>query len=113
LRARDYDKTLRMRKAAENVDPTNPKVASALKGASAMILNALEGEGIVPKKVPKLVKGFEEISQMNFTPNEGFMISRINGTWDIGSILKISPLREIDSLLILRKLQRDGIVKLV
>jgi len=112
LRASDFDKTLRMLKAAQNVDPTNPKVASALKGASAMILNALEGEGIVPKKVPQLVKGFDEISQMNFTPNEGFMISRINGTWDIGSILKISPLREIDSLLILRKLQRDGIVKL-
>ncbi|MFA6956582.1 MAG: DUF4388 domain-containing protein [Thermoanaerobaculia bacterium] len=113
LRASDFDKTLRMLKAAQNVDPTNPKVASALKGASAMILNALEAEGIVPKKVPKLVKDFDEISQMNFTPNEGFMISRINGTWDIGSILKISPLREIDSLLILRKLQRDGIVKLI
>lgn len=112
LRAGDFDKTLRMLKAAQNVDPTNAKVASAIKGASAVIVNTLEAEGIVPKKVPKLVKDFDEISQMNFSPNEGFMISRINGTWDIGSIMKISPLREIDSLLIFRKLQRDGIVKL-
>jgi hypothetical protein len=112
LRTGDFDKTLRMLKAAQNVDPSDARVASALRGASTMIINALESEGIVAKKVPKLVKGFDEISQMNFTPNEGFMLSRINGTWDVGSIVKISPLREIDSLLILRKLQRDGIVKL-
>lgn len=112
LKSGDFDKTLRMLKAAQNVDPTNAKVAAAMKGASAVIMNALEAEGVVAKKVPTLVKGFDEISQMNFTPNEGFMISRINGAWDIGSIVKISPLREIDSLLIFRKLQRDGIITL-
>lgn len=112
LKKGDFEKVLRMLKAAQNVDPTNPKVASALKGATSSILNTLEGEGILGKKVPRLVKTFDEISQMNFTPNEGFMISRINGVWDIGSILKISPLREIDSLLIFRKLCRDGIVEL-
>ncbi|MBI2213316.1 MAG: DUF4388 domain-containing protein [Acidobacteria bacterium] len=112
LRAGDFDKTLRMLKAAQNVDPTDAKIASALKGTATVIMNALEAEGVVAKKVPRLVKTIDEISQMNFTPNEGFMISRINGTWDIGSIVKISPLREIDSLLIFRKLQRDGIVKL-
>ena len=112
LKNSDFDKVLRMLKAALNVDPTNAKAASALKGATNVIMNALEAEGIVAKKVPKLVKTFDEISQMNFTPNEGFMISRINGVWDLGSIVKISPLREIDSLLIFRKLQRDGIVTL-
>lgn len=112
LKTGDFEKVLRMLKAAQNVDPTNAKVVSALKGATASILNTIEGEGILGKKVPRLVKDFDEISQMNFTPNEGFMISRINGVWDIGSIVKISPLREIDSLLIFRKLRRDGIVEL-
>jgi hypothetical protein len=112
LKVGDFDKALRMLKAGQNVDPTNAKVASALKGTTSLILNALEAEGIVAKKVPILIKDIDEISRMDFTPNEGFMISRINGTWDIGSIVKISPLREIDSLLIFRKLQRDGIVKL-
>jgi hypothetical protein len=112
LRAGDFDKTLRMLKAAQNVDPSNARVASALKGTTSVIVATLEREGIVAKKVPRLVKTFDEISKMNFTPNEGFMISRINGVWDVGSIVKISPLREIDSLLIFRKLQRDGIVTL-
>ena len=47
---------------------------------------------------------------MNFTPNEGFMLSRINGTWDIGSLIKISPIREADALMIFYKLLKDGII---
>ena len=47
---------------------------------------------------------------MNFTPNEGFLLSRINGTWDIGSLIKISPIREPDALLIFYKLWKDGII---
>jgi len=66
----------------------------------------------VSNKVPALVKSFDEISGMNFSPNEGFMLSRVNGVWDLGSIIKISPLREIDSLLIFRKLKNDGIITL-
>ncbi len=112
LRGGDFDKALRIITAAQNIDPTNAKVLASLKGATSVITATLEQEGIIPKKVPQLVKTFEEISAMNFTPNEGFMISRINGMWDIGSIVKISPLREIDSLLIFRKLHRDGIVRL-
>ena len=112
LRQGDFEKALRMIKAAQNVDPANAKVASALKGATNIIMGTLEREGIVPKKIPKLVMTFEQISGMNFSPNEGFMLSRVNGAWDLGSIIKISPLRELDSLLIFRKLKNDGIITL-
>lgn len=112
LRQGDFEKALRMIKAAQSVDPDNLKAAAALKGATNIISGTLEREGIVAKKVPKLVKSFEEIAGMNFTPNEGFMLSRVNGVWDLGSIIKISPLRELDSLLIFRKLKNDGIIEL-
>jgi hypothetical protein len=49
---------------------------------------------------------------MNFTPNEGFILSRVNGQWDIGSLIKISPIREPDAMLIFYKLWRDGIIAL-
>jgi len=66
--------------------------------------------GIVESKVPKISKSFDEISNMNFTPNEGFLLSRINGQWDVGSIMKVSPMREIDALLIFHRLFKDGII---
>lgn len=112
LRQRDFEKTQRLLRAAQNLDPNHPKIRSAIKGAETVILGELRGQGLADNKVPKVAKALEEITQMNFSPNEGFILSRINGTWDIGSLIKISPIRETDAMLIFYKLWRDGIIAL-
>jgi hypothetical protein len=110
LRGKDFEKTQRLLKAAQNLDPNHPKVKGAIKGAEAVIMGELRNQGIHDSKVPRIIKALEEITTMNFTPNEGFMLSRINGTWDIGSLIKISPIREADALMIFYKLLKDGII---
>jgi tetratricopeptide (TPR) repeat protein len=112
LRAKDFEKAQRLLKAAQNLDPNHPKVSSAIKGAETVILAEVRNQGLLDNKVPYVAKPFEEITQMNFTPNEGFILSRINGQWDIGSLIKISPIREPDAMLIFYKLWRDGIIAL-
>ncbi|HEX9161314.1 MAG TPA: DUF4388 domain-containing protein [Thermoanaerobaculia bacterium] len=112
LKAKDFEKTQRLLKAAQNLDPNHPKVRSATKGAEAVIMAELRNQGLHDSKVPRVTKSFEEITTMNFSPNEGFLLSRINGTWDIGSIIKISPIREADALMIFYKLLRDEIIEL-
>lgn len=112
LRDGEYEKSLRLLKAAQNLDPESAKVRTALKGAESVILSELKARGIVEHKVPHLRRPIEELSAMNFTPNEGFILSRINGQWDLSSIVKISPMREIDALLIFHKLVRDEIIEL-
>jgi hypothetical protein len=112
LRAKEYEKVQRLLRAAENIDPNHAKVRSATRGAEAAILADLHRQGLVAERVPRVAKSFEEITEMNFTPNEGFILSRINGQWDIGSLIKISPIREPDAMLIFYKLWRDGIIAL-
>jgi hypothetical protein len=112
LRARDFEKTQRLLRAAQNLDPNHSKVRSAVKGAETVILSELRNQGLLDSKVPRVARTFEEITQMNFSPNEGFILSRINGQWDIGSLIKISPIRETDAMLIFYKLWRDGIIAL-
>jgi hypothetical protein len=112
LKARDYEKSLRLLKAAQNLDPNHPKVRTAVKGAESVILNELRSSGVSESRIPRVAKPIEEITTMNFTPNEGFILSRINGTWDIGSLVKISPIREPDAMLIFYKLWKDGIIAL-
>ncbi|HYC91512.1 MAG TPA: DUF4388 domain-containing protein [Thermoanaerobaculia bacterium] len=112
LRNRDYEKTQRLLRAAQNLDPNHPKIRTAIKGAETVILGELRNQGLLETKIPKVAKALEEITQMNFSPNEGFILSRINGTWDIGSLIKISPIRETDAMLIFHKLWRDGIIAL-
>lgn len=110
LKEKNFEKTQRLLRAAQNLDPNHPRVRASIKGAEAVILAELHNLGITDAKVPKVVKDLEEITKMNFTPNEGFMLSRINGTWDIGSLIKISPIREPDAMLIFYKLWKDEIV---
>jgi hypothetical protein len=112
LKLRDYEKTQRLLRAAQNLDPNHPKVRSAIKGAETVILGELRTQGVMDSKVPKVARSLEDITQMNFSPNEGFILSRINGQWDIGSLIKISPIRETDAMLIFYKLWRDGIIAL-
>jgi hypothetical protein len=112
LRTRDFEKTQRLLRAAQNLDPNHPKVRSATKGAETVILSELRNQGLLDSKVPKVSRALEEITQMNFSPNEGFILSRINGQWDIGSLIKISPIRETDAMLIFYKLWKDGIISL-
>ncbi|HEY0160894.1 MAG TPA: DUF4388 domain-containing protein [Thermoanaerobaculia bacterium] len=112
LRARDFEKTQRLLRAAQNLDPNHPKVRSAAKGAETVILSELRNQGLLDSKIPRVAKALEEITQMNFSPNEGFILSRINGQWDIGSLIKISPIRETDAMLIFYKLWKDGIIGL-
>jgi hypothetical protein len=85
-------------------------VRAATKGAETVIVNELRMQGLADNKVPKVIKPIEEITTMNFSPNEGFILSRINGQWDIGSLIKISPIREPDAMLIFYKLWKDGII---
>jgi len=112
LRVKDFEKAQRLLRAAQNLDPNHPKVRSAVKGSETVIINELKTAGLADAKVPRVSKPFEELTSMNFTPNEGFLLSRINGTWDIGSLVKISPIREADALLIFHKLWKDGIIAL-
>jgi hypothetical protein len=112
LRAKEFEKAQRLLKAAQNLDPGNAKVSAAIKGSETVILAELRNAGLTDSKIPRVAKTFDEITGMNFTPNEGFILSRINGQWDIGSLIKISPIREPDAMLIFYKLWRDEIISL-
>ena len=39
------------------------------------------------------------------------MLSRINGQWDVKSIMKISPMKELEVLVIFQKLLKDGVIR--
>ncbi|MEO8216244.1 MAG: DUF4388 domain-containing protein [Acidobacteriota bacterium] len=112
LNAGEYEQSIRLLKAAQNLDPSNKQVINTFKGAETVITSQLKKEGISLSKIPRVTQPMESITEMDFSPNEGFILSRINGIWDIGSIVKISPLRESEALLIFHRLLKAGIIEL-
>ena len=65
---------------------------------------------IPPTSIPILTKPMEELMSFAFTPNEAFIVSRINGMWDVRSIARISPFPESEVLRVFAKLKTSGVI---
>jgi len=63
-----------------------------------------------PRTVATILVTPERLEHERLGPQEGFVLSRINGESDIESILAICPFREADSLRMIKKLLDSGII---
>jgi hypothetical protein len=66
--------------------------------------------GVSSRAVPKLTATIEQIELERLGPQEGFVLSRINGQQDVASIITVCPFREADSLRMIKKLMEAGII---
>ena len=63
-----------------------------------------------PRTVARILVSPEQLEHERLGPQEGFVLSRINGESDIESILTVCPFREADSLRMIKKLLDSGII---
>jgi uncharacterized protein DUF4388 len=90
-------------------EPKNAAAQALLVDAEKKFIQEVYTK-ISPSGVPRIVITLEDLSHREIEPQEGFVLSRINGEWDIQSILSICPFREADSLRMIKKLCEDGII---
>jgi hypothetical protein len=107
-----YEAAARHLGAATSLDPHNRELALVVKELESEVMAGLENDGVKHDKVPMLETTLDDLRAMSFSPEEGFILSRINGTSDIASIIKISPLSKIDSVLVFWKLSQSGQISL-
>ncbi len=106
----DPQTAYRMFKVASDLDPADGRAAEAVRDAERDIRGSLEREGVTGEKIPELAISVEELTERTFSPHEGFVLSRINGHWDVKSIMKISPIKELEVLMIFQRLWKDGVI---
>jgi hypothetical protein len=63
-------------------------------------------------KIPKLCRPLEELEAEDLSPEEFFLLSRIDGTWDVKSIIQVAPIREVDALRTLKKMREKNVIQL-
>lgn len=91
--------------------PNNPEAQSLLPLAEEKYIKHMYSTGgLAPKSVPQLLVAPTDLTTQQIDPQEGFVLSRINGSWDIQSILSICPFREADCLRMIKKLMERGVV---
>jgi hypothetical protein len=60
-----------------------------------------------PQAVPVLLASSSDLTHQQIGPQEGFVLSRINGSWDVEAIVSVCPFREADCLrMMLRLIER-------
>jgi hypothetical protein len=112
LSERRYDAALRAYEEVLSIDRLNQH---AKKGLIALMESRSKDRALrtVPlDKVPTLLMDMRTLTQENFDPQEGFVLSRVNGEWDVRSILKLCPMAEEDALLIFARLLERKVIGL-
>jgi hypothetical protein len=100
-----------MFKVAHELDPNDGRAAEGIRDAEREIKAALASDGVSGSKIPELSIPLQALTQRSFSPHEGFVLSRINGQWDVKSIMKISPIKELEVLMIFQKLLKDEVIR--
>jgi len=112
LTERRYDAALRAFEEVLSIDRLNQH---AKKGLIALMESRSKDRALrtVPlDKVPVLLMDMMTLTRQNFDPQEGFVLSRVNGEWDVRSILKLCPMAEEDALLIFARLLERKVIGL-
>lgn len=108
LERAELEPALRHFRAALSLEPQSEKIKQAAQTAEKAIHGKLGEDGVVANAVPRLSRRLEDLASLGVTPEEGFILTRVNGTYDIQTILKISPMPSLDALLVFRRLHKAG-----
>ena len=108
----DLEVTVRRLKAAASLEPHDRELLREVADAEGEVRDRLAADGLERDAVPVVDTDPQRIASLELSPSEGFILSRIDGRSTLGAIVKISPLPELDALLVFWKLIRAGYLRL-
>jgi len=90
--------------------PKNSEARTLLSVAEDKLIKRLYTAPLLPNAVPRVLISEDGLVDQQLGPQEAFLLSRINGEWDVSSVLSICPFREVDSLRMIKTLLDRGII---
>ena len=107
-----FDAALEAYEKVLTLDGVNQAAKKGLLAVAEARQRAKAARKIPLDKVPVLLLTAMALSQQHFDPQEGFVLSRINGQWDVRSLLKLVPMPEDEVLLIFSRLLERQVIDL-
>lgn len=110
LKENNVENALAIINSALDQDPKSSEANRLREDAERRYIAHVYQNGVASSSVPKILQSIEQLEHERLGPQEGFVLSRMNGELDVASILSVCPFREADSLRIIKKLVDAGIV---
>jgi hypothetical protein len=112
LQEKRFDSAIQAYEQVLELDRLNQNAKKGLIAATEARSREKALKSVALGKVPYLTMDFAELTKLRFDPHEGFVISRVNGQWDVQSILKLCPMAEEDALMIFSRLLDRKVIEL-
>ncbi len=106
----EFEKSIQIFKYILAIDPNHAFSKMMIKKAHEEIKETLISSDFTIEHVPYLKRTVTPLDEFNFTPQENYILSRINGFNSVQSIIRISPIQELQALMIFKKLAKDGLI---
>jgi uncharacterized protein DUF4388 len=107
-----YDAAFDAYESVLALDRLNQDAKKGLLAVSDARRKARVKQRVPMEAVPVLKVTAAVLTQQSFDPQEGFLLSRINGEWNVQTLLKVCPLPEDDVIAILGRLLERKVIAL-
>ncbi len=98
--------------AAHRSSPADEAIRRLLADAEVAFIEKAYKHFVPPSRIPVPVRPPESLTGERLSPQEFFLLSRMDGSWDVRSILQIAPIREVEALRALKRLRERGLIEL-
>jgi len=112
MQGHKYQEAIAAFQEVVRLDPQNAWASEQIEQAEKALCQEYYRNTMPAGKVPYFLMPESSVARHKLTYEEGFVASRINGMWDVKSIVMLSPLRELEILQVLDKFLRMEIIGL-
>jgi hypothetical protein len=109
---REFREAVRHLRAARSLDPDSKSLRESITKMEDSIRESLEADGVKLRAVPVLLTPLEKLTNVALSPEEGFILSRIDERTTVEGLLKVSPLDRLEGLILFHRLIGAGHVGL-
>src|SRR5713226_4676146 len=110
LKENNAENALAIIHSALEQEPKNTAAHRLREEAEKKFVAHVFQNGLSPRSVARIIVARQELEHERLGPQEGFVLSRMNGESVLETILSICPFREADSLRMIKKLLDSGII---
>jgi hypothetical protein len=111
-RAGDRHGALELAGRALTAAPEDVDVRVLYRELERSIFAELSRDLLTRFRVPRLLKSRDELAGIDLSAAERYLAGRVDGRWDLLSLMRVAPLREVETLITFKRLADRGIISL-